>query len=188
MLVDPLFHLNTRVTGDRNSCHLPSQLDFPITFSAQLWHKDNACKSELHRACFNTTKKGYYAMFKVNQKRVKNNTYKVVWYVCKIVWFFEFLLDKSPNGVPSHFVLDEVFESCNRQSVSLIPEVKKAASTRKSLVEFDAGVLVCLVSLLEEVKSVENIRVVVSSILKWTNLQKSMYKFAGDVFTPFLAL
>ena len=68
MLVDPLFHLNTRVTGDRNGCLLPRQLDFPITFSAQLWHEDNVYKSELHRACFNTTKKGYYAMFEVNQK------------------------------------------------------------------------------------------------------------------------
>ncbi|OBZ80192.1 hypothetical protein A0J61_11759, partial [Choanephora cucurbitarum] len=93
-------------------------------------------------------------------------TYKVVWYVCKIVCCFEFLLDKSPNGVPSHSVLGEVFESCNRQSVSLMPEVKKAASTRKNLVAFDARDLASPVSLLKEVKSVENGRVLVSPILK----------------------
>lgn len=68
MLVDPLFHLNTRVTGDRHGGFLPHQFDYPITFSARLWHEDNVYKSDLHRACFNTAKKGYYAMFEVNQK------------------------------------------------------------------------------------------------------------------------
>ena len=119
-------------------------------------------------------------------------TYRVVWYVCKIVCFFEFLLDKSPNGVPSHFVLGEVFESCTRQSVSGMPELKKIASARKNLVAFDARDLVCPVSLLEEVKSVESERVVVSPILKVIRngpvFKKDMHKSAGDVSTLFLAL
>ena len=56
---------------------------------------------------------------------------KPVWFVCKAICFFDFLLDDSEDGKPTHLVLGEVLEGCKEQDIADGPRVKETTSNRK---------------------------------------------------------
>ena len=77
---------------------------------------------------------------------------KSVWYVCKILCFFDFLVDTSESGLPTHLVLGEIYEGCRESTITNVPRVKET----KKYVAFDASDLISPVSLLQEVKSIQS--------------------------------
>ena len=94
------------------------------------------------------------------------------------------MLDKSPDGKPSHFVLGEVLEG-KKQFAHNVPEVKETGK----YVAFDARDLVCPVSLLHVVSKNRNGSETISPwkkvIRKGPIFPKDMSKSVGDVATLF---
>ena len=79
-----------------------------------------------------------------------------VWFVCKILCFFDFLVDDSETGQPTHLVLGEAFEGASDKHASNVPRVKETITSNRKFVAFDASDLISPVSLLQEVTSIQS--------------------------------